>query len=128
MSQLADVNINDGAATPVSRLFVAMKAQTGSNPSAWYYKPVSQPIGWVALTHSLSETSQGSFKTKVKVVNPQVDTTNPARVELISTCIASVDITFPPNASDLDRANTLAYLANYLTTRKADILSLTPYF
>jgi hypothetical protein len=126
--QLADIIINDGAATPVARTFVAMKGQNGNTPTTWYNKPVTQPIGWVALTHSMAQTAQGSFKLKVKVVNPQVDATVATNVVLVSTCIASVDISFPPNTSDADRANTLAYIANYLTVRKTDILSLTPYY
>ncbi|DAD51038.1 coat protein [ssRNA phage SRR6960551_6] len=128
MTQLADISILDGTASPVARSFVAMKSQNGNIPSAWYYKPVTQPIGWVALTHSMTQTSQGAFKLKVKVSHPQVDDTNASNVVLLSTCIASCEVTFPPNTSDTDRANTLAFMANFLTDKKAEILSLTPYY
>lgn len=40
MTQLADIIVKNGAATPVNVTFFAQQPQSGSDAAIWYYKPV----------------------------------------------------------------------------------------
>ena len=39
MTQLADISVKNGAATPVTVVFSAFAPQSGANGAIWYYKP-----------------------------------------------------------------------------------------
>lgn len=112
MTQLTDMTLADGLATPVNRLFTAVTPQSGSNPAIWNYKAVSQRSGYIrAETLVRRSGSNAASIATFKLIVPVIDTiTGIERYRLI----ADVKMTVPDVATQADIDNVWAFLKNGL--------------
>lgn len=126
MTQLIDISINDGKATPVSRLFSAQNAQSGNEPAMWYYKQGLQRTSFVRLSQLVRRSgSNASTKVQLQLVLPQVDAVTGVENYRL---IGKFELTVPDVATDADIADALAFVANGLNnaTIKSSIKDLSP--
>lgn len=126
MTQITDITVKNGAATPADQVFTAFQPQAGSEPAVWYAKTGDKRIGWSSFTASVRRTNGTNKASKLQAnfVIPLVDSLG-ARVGEIP---ASFSITLPDTATQLDINNATAYVTNLLSSSfvKSMITTGTP--
>lgn len=112
MTQLADMSLADGLATPVVRLFTAVTPQNGINPAIWNYKAGSQRTSYIrAETLVRRSGSNAASVCSFKLFAPQVDPVTGIEKYRI---ITEVKMTIPDVASQADIDQSWAFLRSAL--------------
>lgn len=112
MTQLADITVKNGAATPVDCLFSAVAPQSGSDAALWYFKAGTQRTSYVRLNTTVRRSGSNAATKAVATLNyPIVDPiTGIVRYNLL----AKVEMTVPDVASQSDVNDVYALLKNLL--------------
>lgn len=112
MTQLADITVKNGAATPVDTLFSAVEPQSGSTSALWYFKAAPQRNSYVRLTTDVRRSgSNASTKSKMQLNFPAVDAvTGVVRYSLI----AKMELTVPDMATQDDVNHVYAFMKNLI--------------
>lgn len=112
MTQLADITVKNGAASPVDTLFSAVEPQSGSTPALWYYKAAPSRNSYVRLTTDVRRSgSNASTKSKMQLNYPIVDgVTGLVKYSLI----AKIELTVPDMATQTDVDHVYAFTKNLL--------------
>lgn len=119
MTAMADIVLNNGAATPVAKSFKA-KSVIGTL-AKWEQRDAGVPIGYIRLS---LETKDSSTTRRVKVVvsKPALEAVSGASPlgfvpapTLAYTLQGSAEFVMSTRASDAEKADLLAYMQNALT-------------
>lgn len=125
MTQLIDLTINDGSATPVARLFSADRGQSGTEGALWYYKAGSARTSYARLTNTVRRSgSNAATKATLLLTFPKVDVNG---IELYR-LIGKIEITAPDVCTQDDLNNVHAFLANAMQNAviKSSMKDLSP--
>lgn len=112
----ANINLNDGLATPVARTFTLLAAASGYGGVAEFvYKKGNYPAGWPALTVSAVK-AKTKRKATGKLVYPVVyiDPTSGATTQQ-SVAIGHFDLQFDANFPEDQKADAVAFFTNSLS-------------
>lgn len=112
MTQLADITVKNGAATPVDTLFSAVEPQSGSTPALWYFKAADSRNSYVRLTTDVRRSgSNASTKAKMQLNFPIVDATT----GLVKyTLIAKMELIVPDMATQQNVNDAYAWTKNLI--------------
>lgn len=112
MTQLTDITVKNGAATPVDTLFSAVEPQSGSTSALWYYKAAPSRNSYVRLTTDVRRSgSNAASKAKMQLNIPVVD---PVTSLVKYTLIAKMELTVPDMATQIDVDNAYAWMKNLI--------------
>jgi hypothetical protein len=126
MSAIANVVINDGAASPVAHTFSPVSIVGDLAKLADRSGGIA--IGFPVITQSIRSPGNGlrTYKVMMKVSVPTLDVVagsttagTIAAPSLAFTCLANVEFVLPERSSLSERKNILAYVRNYLATSVA---------
>lgn len=113
MSAIANITLADGQATPVSKTFEVVTAQSGQDvPARWAEKTAGVYAGFIQLTALVRRTTNKSTKVQVKVALPKLS--SDGLNSLVHTGYASVELTLPDTMSVQERKDLSRYIANAL--------------
>lgn len=123
MAQIANLVLNDGAATPVAHTFTPNGVKNAI--AKWQDRSSGIPVGYPTVTFSLREPTKASKATKIiaKVVVPALEVTSPSTSTGIQPaptkayeCLCNIELVLPERSTQQDRRNLLAYVKNYLAS------------
>lgn len=111
MTQLADITVKNGAATPVDSLFTAVTPQSGSDAALWYFKAGAPRTSYVRLTTNVRRSGSGSATKAMLGLNyPVVDADGIVKYNLI----AKVELTVPDQATQENVDDVYAFIKNLM--------------
>ena len=114
MSELNNVVINDGAATPVAHTF---KPRAVANGIATLVESTGVPLADKRLTLSIQRTAQSRAKPTIKFAMPVVQdaTVNGVtKPTIVRTAYADITFNFDPSSSTQERKDLVAQVRNLL--------------
>lgn len=120
MSAFASITINDGATTPVARVFSPVRIDN-NGVAKLEDRSGGTAIGFPVLTLSLREPTKASrnYKFMAKIVLPTLEVTAPSTATGIQPAptkaydhLATCEFVLPERGTDAERKNILALLAN----------------
>lgn len=114
MSELNNVVINDGAATPVAHTF---KPRNVADGIATLVESTGVPLADKRLTLSIQRTAQSRAKPTIKLVSPVVQdaTVNGVtKPTIVRTAYADITFNFDPSSSTQERKDVVAQIRNLL--------------
>lgn len=111
MTQLTDITVQNGAATPIDVLFTAVTPQSGSDAALWYYKAGTSRTSYVRLTTNVRRSgSNAAMKSVANLSYPIVDLDGIVKYNLL----AKIELTVPDQASQEDIDHVYALMKNLL--------------
>lgn len=110
MTQIADITIKNGAATPVDVKFTAYQPQSGSDSSLWYINNALTRNTWTRATLSVRKT-QGSGQARRHKLGINIPFFDATGVEL-GRIPFSGELVIPDNAPQSVIDDAAAYVAN----------------
>jgi len=122
MTQLANIVINDGQATPVAHTFSPVNIDV-NGVAKLADRSGGISIGFPILTLSVRSPSKGTpnYKVMGKLTVPTLEATSPSTSTGIQpaptvaySCLATFEFVLPERCTLAERSNVLAYLKNYL--------------
>lgn len=109
MTQLTDITVKNGAATPLDTLFIAVTPQSGSDAALWYFKAGLSRTSYVRLNTNVRRSgSNAATKATLNLNYPVVDTLGVVQYNLIG----KIELTVPDQASQIDVDHMYAFLKN----------------
>lgn len=124
MTQIANIVVKNGAATPADVTFVAYQPQSGSDPAVWYAKTGDTRNKWTSLTSTVRRTPNKASKLRFNITIPLFDVLG-VQYGSIPT---SVEMTIADVAPATNISDAQAYLANIMASAviKDMILTASP--
>lgn len=111
MTQLADITVKNGAATPIDVVFTAVTPQSGSDAALWYYKAGTSRTSYVRLNTNVRRSGSNAAMKSVATLNyPVVDVDGIVKYNLL----AKIELTVPDQASQQDVDHVYALMKNLL--------------
>jgi hypothetical protein len=113
MSAITNINLADGQATPVNKVFEVVTAQQGADaPAIWAERSGGTFASFKNLTMSVRR-AQNSTSTKIvlRIKDPTVD---PVTGAVKYNTLVALDFTLPDSANLQNRKDILAYAKNVL--------------
>lgn len=110
MTQLANITIKNGAATPVDVVFTAYQPQSGSDSALWFLSGPDARNTWTRATLSVRQTN-GSGKARRHKLGFNIPYFDVNGVE-IGRIPFSGELVIPDNAPQSAIDNAAAYVAN----------------
>lgn len=111
MTQLANITIKNGAATPVDVMFTAYQPQSGSDSALWFLSGPDARNTWTRATLSVRQTN-GSGKARRHKLGFNIPFFDVNGVE-IGRIPFSGELVIPDNAPQSAIDNAAAYVANF---------------
>lgn len=118
-----NIVIKDGLPAPADHTFAPYQPQQGAdNPSVWYERATTSPLGWRRITLSVKAVPNGISKVRIVVSDPVLQSIDnkccvDANTPVVSyTDFANISFNLPFNATEQNRKDILAYAKNLLGT------------
>lgn len=109
MTQLTDITVKNGAATPIDVVFAAVTPQSGSDAALWYYKAGLSRTSYVRLMTNVRRSgSNAATKATLSLNYPVVDANGIVKYSLPF----KAELTVPDQASQVDIDNIFAFAKN----------------
>lgn len=118
MSQIANITLADGQATPVNHTFTVINPQNGTATAEWRDLSRSARSQQVTVQSILRRANGNSARNKVEVsiYAPILRTDAGGVLQATDMASAKVTITLPDIMLDTERKDLRAYVANFLNT------------
>jgi hypothetical protein len=129
MPALAALTVNDGASTPVAHTFNPVS--TNGAKADWADRSPGAPAGFLRISHEVRNpgTPTAAYR-MILGFNVPVSATVNGVVQVIRNSSAQVTLNFAPDATEQERKDLLAYVANTLglATMKTSAQNIEPFW